>query len=457
MPPHPAAVPKQFTFTRDFQERLLGLMVDSPEAPGLLGLVRPDYFESPLHQRLARIILRVSTTLGLTITWRIFFSEAKKTLDDADWTRAQPLIRALHKNPPSMQDRAYLLDQVGRFCKLQAFGQAMLSSLDLYNRQDVDQLDDLWRRTVSLGVSSIDDGYDIVESFRIRRRRMRDRIDSVIKTQIGALDDCFLFKGPIVPSMNVAVALPGFGKTLSLIWMAYQAAMQGKKVLFVTLDMPADEIAMRFDACISRTPIRSLRWRTTDVWTKLKSFRRQHRQSLWLKSFPARDTTVADLAHYMDLLEARGFTANMLVVDYADKLSPIEARRSHDNRYYELGDVYVELQNLMLRRHLVVWTASQAVRKGTTKNLIMMDDIAEGFSKVHVADTVITLNQTPEEMATQRLRIFVAKMRSYVGYKIIPIQTNFKYARFYTGGQDPTTNPVAEARAILNRTGTKTT
>lgn len=446
---------RTFPFTKGFQEKLLGMMVESPEAMSLTAIIQPEYFEFPLHQRLAKIMIRQAQKLKLPPTWSIVRSDVRAKMR-AELPKTKELIGRLMQSPLTVAERQYLLTEVGEFCQLQAAGRAIIQSVDLYKAKQTRQLVDLWKETLSIGPGLIDDGVDVLGSAEERHRALMKKAGRPIGTLITPLDKQFLFGGPVAPSLNVAVALPSFGKSYFLIWCSFAAMIQGRKVCHITVDMAADEIGMRFDSCLTGVPIKELRPRWPTVRDRMEILQGRHGSPIWLKGMAPKGTTVDQIDHYLAMLEARGFKTDLLVIDYADKLSSAGGRGG-DSRYYELGDVYVELQDLMNRRGLVIWTASQAVRGGYNKTLITMEDIAESFAKVMVADTVITLNQTPDEKATKRARIFIAKNRSSVGFGMIKINTAFDRGRFYTkhsasGKIDP-----GKALQILNKTGTKTT
>ncbi len=57
---------QRFPFSISFQEKLLGMLVESPESMALAKIIRSDYFELPLHKRLASIMVRQAQKLGMS-------------------------------------------------------------------------------------------------------------------------------------------------------------------------------------------------------------------------------------------------------------------------------------------------------------------------------------------------------------------------------------------------------
>jgi len=59
------------------------------------------------------------------------------------------------------------------------------------------------------------------------------------------------------------------------------------------------------------------------------------------------------------------------------------------------------------------------------------EEVGEDIGKVNIADVVITLNQTKEELHREIMRLFLAKNRNGKRYIEIPIQTAFERMAFY--------------------------
>lgn len=428
------SIPRRFPFAQAYQEALIGLMVGSMEGLSLIPVVRPEFFELPVHRAIVRAVGALTTRLRTGITWRLLRSEVRATLPLGMARDALRVCRKLETQTLSSAERRYVLEEAGKFCKLQAMGNALIASVDLYRAQNLDGLDRLWRRSLETGRTLVDDGFDLFASAEARHQALVRQTGTgrPIRTMIPGLDRQFLFGGAVPPTLNVLVALPGFGKTMFGIHVSAAGVLQGKRVCYITNDMAAEQVAMRFDARFAKVRLADviLKWPT--VKRRLAAMQRRWGDALRLKYFPPGEGSVADIDHYLGLLDARGFTTDLLVIDYADQLAPPRGTRATgaSERYHELGDVYTELQRLMNRRQLVIWTLSQAVRGALAKPLIMIDDIAESMKKIMIADMVLTFNQTPDERANQRARLFVAKNRMAPSYAVVPIRTDYARGRF---------------------------
>lgn len=114
-----------------------------------------------------------------------------------------------------------------------------------------------------------------------------------------------------------------------------------------------------------------------------------------LKSYPKFAATANDIINDLDILEySSGFIPDVLIIDYADILKPMN--QYLENRH-QLDETWKMLGRIATERNILVLTASQTNRIGAGKKNIKGTDIAEAFSKVAHVDTLIMIQQTSVE------------------------------------------------------------
>ena len=142
----------------------------------------------------------------------------------------------------------------------------------------------------------------------------------------------------------------------------------------------------------------------------------------------------------------------MVIVDYADLLRPVQARKE---KREELGSIYEELRALSSEFKCPVWTASQTNRSGLSAEVITMEQISEAFNKCFVADFIFSVSRTIEDKQNNQGKIFIAKNRngpdgmvynifmdtSNVNIKILPKVPQL--ANSNSGTQQVVTSPVS--------------
>ena len=100
----------------------------------------------------------------------------------------------------------------------------------------------------------------------------------------------------------------------------------------------------------------------------------------------------------------------------------MRSTRSYDSLRHELKLIYEELRNLAMEMQLPVWTASQANREASEKEVVGLDNMAEAYGKAMVADVVISLSRKQLEKATGAGRLFVAKNRAGKDGILFPVR-----------------------------------
>ena len=127
------------------------------------------------------------------------------------------------------------------------------------------------------------------------------------------------------------------------------------------------------------------------------------RDTYRLKSYPKFSATVQDIINDLDFLAySEGFYPDVLIVDYADILKPIDSRS--ENRF-ALDEIWKNLGRIATERNIFVATASQTNRTGSQQKNIDGSVIAEAFSKAAHVDSFCALVSTPIEKTNGLLRV----------------------------------------------------
>jgi len=219
------------------------------------------------------------------------------------------------------------------------------------------------------------------------------------------------------------------GKSHALLSCANQALYYGKNVLFISLEMPLNQVLRREWMALTHSPkydksvkipffvqedtdTYSIDYETKDMqsvdyspqayatWKKefLKYFRRG---SLRIESMPARTATVEDIRAYVENLEYYdNWVPDVVVLDYADLLtSKLKGEPRH-----QLDDIWSKLRGFAMERHICTISVSQAGR-GSANSDVTEEGIAEDIRKIAHVTKMITLNATKVERANGIMRV----------------------------------------------------
>lgn len=227
------------------------------------------------------------------------------------------------------------------------------------------------------------------------------------------------------------------GKSAAL-WHISQCAMeQSNKVLFVTLEMPINQMMRRIWTSLMGKPKRTKeitipffykdnesdeKWRID--WLKetregfspeldtIKEWRTIYKKyfrsgDIKLASMPAKSVTVQDIMNYIDNLEYfEGWIPDVLVLDYADLIgSKIKGEVRH-----QLDDIWSNLRRYALERNICIVTASQSGRASANADATE-ETIAEDIRKIAHVTKMVAINGSKEERASGLLRLNILAER----------------------------------------------
>ena len=284
--------------------------------------------------------------------------------------------------------------------------------------------------------------------------------DPSFPTGIEALDRHNI--GPSRKGLHLFIALYGHGKSWYMINLGKQALIHRQKVLHITLEMGAPEVLARyyqtffgmskhrtkkeikiihsdnygnntgFDSAIANPKIA---FEDADYAQKIKKRLNQGAYRYkGLKIIQLSQPSMQQIDAYLDHLEASiGFKPDLLIIDYAD-LMKTTGGSHQDSSWFRiaLGEIYKDLRSIAIERDIAVVTASQANRGSMSEGLRLLsgDSVAEDFSKVATADTVVTYNQTKMEKLRGLARLYVDKSRQSEDKFIVLIAQNYDMGQF---------------------------
>ncbi len=145
------------------------------------------------------------------------------------------------------------------------------------------------------------------------------------------------------------------------------------------------------------------------VKKQIKGFVEMHGHGLRIKAYPAYSANLSTIKRDIDILEyADGFVPDVIVIDYADILSP-ESKYSEGRE--RIDETWKALKNLAATRHCLVVTASQSNRATLNSKNVRAIDTAEDIRKIAHVDAMYTLNQTSDEKREGVIRVGCATHR----------------------------------------------
>ena len=421
---------KKFEFDGEFQTKILGCMFAFNEFnQRTIELLKPQYFENDAEAALAKIMIEYfeayKSKPDMAVIINILRDKiAKKTISRELLDEVKVVLKLLPSVDVASSD--YVADKVGEFAHHAAMQDAILRSAELLDKGDFDAIDKILDKARQVGLSnSITSGYDFFDEETIEERmRLKDerllglsdpsRRSKVISSGIPNFDKHLYHEGFAKQEMVVFMGLPKAGKSIGLAFFAKNAAMQGKNVLLVTLEVSKDVMAERIEASITQVKMNELMSHSTAVAEKIKEHSKSGKVGkLILEERPTGTMTPSDLQGMITRYRnVDSIEFDMVVVDYADIMRP---SRMTDSAIENSKGIYVDLRAIAQRENVALVTATQANREGTKGGTLRMEHAAEDFNKVRIADLLISINRTEEERAAGTARLFFAASRNQKG------------------------------------------
>ena len=267
-------------------------------------------------------------------------------------------------------------------------------------RELLDQATSVGRVDMSIGLLLGGEAFAAMQAMRDLPR---------LRTSIVEIDT--LIGGGVTPgTLNVLIGGAGDGKSMGLAHIGSGALRQRKFVGCVTYGEvnPAYWHA-RVIANLTGFPINEIIAGNERVQRRVAEMQEAGEIGLFACHEMPAGSTVVELKDWSQRLQDQmKLELDLLLVDYADQMSPTKACKSE---YEAMKHVYQALRELARERNrFPLWTASQAKARQKTDvgRILGLYDAADSTHKVRIADLVITLNVDKEK---GEIKYFVAKHR----------------------------------------------
>jgi hypothetical protein len=215
------------------------------------------------------------------------------------------------------------------------------------------------------------------------------------------------------------------GKSVGLVDLGSNALFTGHSVTHVTLEMSAKKTAFRYNMRLAGMGREEIIADPQKFKDKVAKFQEMYKGSLVIREYPSRTATPSTVDTLLGTLARRyGHHTDVLVLDYLDECK----RPNRDNEAYALGEVAAGVRAIAVRKNLLAWTATQTTRSALAKATFDMDDVADSWDKMKIADGVIAMCQTQEEYNDNIMRFVQIKSRDgRKSYKPVYMKTNFDH------------------------------
>lgn len=409
----------KYTFTKELQERMVKLILtENSLISSYRSVVDPDYFDNPADG------IIVAETIIFYNKYRSVPTKSELLASSTSFT--PEIITHLNEiYSRKIGNTKFLVDKMVAFAQYKAMRDAIIESSDIADNVDERfKIRKLISNALKVGIDLRDIGENLVTGYKDRYiQRLKIGLDpDKVSTGIKGLDKVIVGLGP--GEEGVIMAAPKGFKSGTLTHLGGAAMSQRLKVVYYTFELAKHRVIERFERKFAGI----FRKQLIDEHRKIERVLKRINViggGLLVKEYPMKRATVDDLYSHLELVQSEGYKPDMIVVDYGAIMRPMERGEPHQ----QITGIYANLRGLAQEFCVPLWTAAQVNRKGVSKKIIKMDDVAEAFGIIPVCDVAIAICQTPEERQLNQARLFVAANRNEMGYQTVPIVIDYDRMR----------------------------
>ena len=401
---------------------LRNVLTNEPYMRKVLPFIAPEYFEGVYNQLFKQVGKYVAkyNQLPTLEAFRIEIDQSSK-FNDEQYAHAMEILPNIFSKEDS--DEQWLLDTTEKWCQDRAIHNAIMESISIIDGKHKDltknALPDLLSK--ALGVTfDTNIGHDYIENVEQRydfyhedEERVPFDLDYFNKITKGGLPN---------KTLNVALAGTGVGKSLFMCHVAGNALVQGRNVLYITMEMAEERIAERIDANLLNVPLDQLVHISKPILTsKVSDLASNTGGKLIVKEYP---TGSAHAGHFRALLNElklkKNFVPEMIFIDYLNicSSSRMKGMGGAINSYTYIKAIAEELRGLAVEFDVPIVTATQTTRSGFTSSDPGLEDTSESFGLPATADLMFALVSSEELESLGQIMVKQLKNRyNDPGYK----------------------------------------
>jgi hypothetical protein len=190
--------------------------------------------------------------------------------------------------------------------------------------------------------------------------------------------------------------------------------MQGKNVLYITMEMAEERIAERIDANLLNVRVDELSDLTKDAYDKkVEKIRSKTVGKLIVKEYPTASAGSANFRYLLNELRLKkNFVPDIIYIDYLNICSSSRIKMgSNVNSYTLIKTIAEELRGLAVEFNVPVVSATQTNRSGFGDSDVGLENTSDSFGLPMTADLMFAIITSEELEGLNQLMIKQLKNR----------------------------------------------
>jgi replicative DNA helicase len=362
----------------------------------VIPFIKSEYFEDQNQKIVFEEILSFVQEYNQPATKEVLCIEVEKRTDinEQSFKEIAQIISCLEDVPTEFN---WLIDTTEKWCRDRAIYLALMESIHIADGNDEKKNRDSIPSILSDALAvSFDNhvGHDYLEDYEQRYESYHKKEDK-IEFDLEYFNK--ITKGGLPnKTLNIALAGTGVGKSLFMCHVASSVLLQGRNVLYITLEMAEERIAERIDANLLNVPIQDIADLPKQMFeNKVTNLAKKTQGTLIIKEYP---TASAHSGHFKSLLNElalkKSFKPDIIFIDYLNICSSSRFKGgSNVNSYTLVKSIAEELRGLAVEFNVPIVSATQTTRSGYCLDLKTQVQTPQGMkelSNIQVGDLVLS-------------------------------------------------------------------
>ena len=378
---------------------LRNLVYEEEYSRKVIPFIQPDYFENRtdkvIFEEIAQFIVKYDAAITIEALNIEIDNRTDLTEDEIKETRE--ITKSFNDLPVEFE---WLVESTEKWCRDRAIYLALMESIHIADGNDEKKNRDAIPTILSdalavsfdnhIGHDYLQDYEERYESYHRKESRIQFDLEYFNKITKGGLPN---------KTLNIALAGTGVGKSLFMCHHASSVLLEGKNVLYITLEMAEEKIAERIDANLLNVNIQEIVDLPKPIFeSKVTNLAKKTQGSLIIKEYP---TASAHSGHFKALLNElalkKAFKPDIIFIDYLNICASSRYRAgSNVNSYSYIKAIAEELRGLAVEANVPIVSATQTTRSGFASSDVDLTDTSESFGLPATADLMFALITTEE-------------------------------------------------------------
>jgi replicative DNA helicase len=379
----------------------------------VIPFIKPEYFSESREKVVFEEIAKFLSKYENLATKEVLYIEVdnRRDLSETENKEIIDLIGTLNADESNLE---WLVNSTEKWCRDRAIYLALMESIHIADDDTGKKSKDSIPHILSEALNVSFDhnvGHDYINNYE-------ERYDFYHKQEDKIPFDLEYFnkitKGGIPnKTLNIALAGTGVGKSLFMCHVASSILLQGRNVLYITLEMAEEKIAERIDSNLLNVNIQDLQDLSKQMFeSKINSLSKKTQGKLIIKEYP---TASAHVGHFKTLLNElsmkKSFKPDIIFIDYLNICASSRYKGSVVNSYTYVKSIAEELRGLAVECNVPIVSATQTTRSGYGSSDVELTDTSESFGLPATADLMFALISTEELEQMNQIMIKQLKNR----------------------------------------------